>query len=281
MHVDGVFIDLQKAFDTIDHEILLKKLFHYGIRGSALSLFRSYLSGRQQFVSLNGSRSVNNLIRHGVPQGSVLGPFLFLIYINDLNCAINYSMVHHFADDTNLLHFSDSLKQMAKQMNLDLKLLCHWLNANKISLNASKTEYIVFKHARKPINYDFRLFINGKRLIPSDCIKHLGIKLDSDLSWKSQINDTVAKLKRANGALAKLRHFVPQNILVLVYYAIFHSHLQYCNQIWGQPNSLAIKRIAVLQNFAVRLMSFESRRTPSSRLYGNLALLKFSDVKFR
>ena len=124
------------------------------------------------------------------------------------NCAIHFSQVHHFADDTNLINFSGSLKQLAKRMNLDLKLLCHWLNANKISLNASKTEYVIFKHALKPMNFDFRLFINGKRLFPSNCIKYLGVLLDSDLSWKSQINNTVLKLKRANGALAKLRHFV-------------------------------------------------------------------------
>ncbi|XP_057308206.1 uncharacterized protein LOC130646085 [Hydractinia symbiolongicarpus] len=260
----GVFIDLQKAFDTVDHEILLTKLHHLGIRGNALSLFRSYLIGRQQFVSLNGARSANNLTKHGVTQGSVLGPLLFLIYINDLNCAINYSC--------------DSLKQLAKQMNLDLKLLCHWLNANKISLNASKTEYIIFKHAHKPLNYDFRLLINGKRLMPSDSIKYLGVLLDSDLSWKTQINNTVAKLKRANGALAKLCHFVFQNVLILVYYAIFHSHLQYCNQIWGQPNSLDVNRIAVLQNFAIRLMTFESRRASSSIIYGNLEILKFNDI---
>ena len=163
-------------------------------------------------------------------------------------------------------------------MNLDLKFLCHWLNANKISLNANKTEYILFKHARKPMNYDFRLFINGKRLIPSDCIKYLGVLLDYDLSWKSQINNVAAKLKRANGALAKLRHYVPKDVLILVYYAIFHSHLQYCNQIWGQPNTLAINRISILQNRAIRLMSFESKRASSSILYANLELLKFSDI---
>ena len=180
----GVFIDFQKAFDTVDHEILLKKLSHYGICGTALSLFRSYLTDRKQFVSLGGVSSAGKVVRHSVPQGSVLGPLLFLIYIKDLFKAILFSDVHHFADDTNLINISGSLKQLAKQMNLDIKFLNHWLNANKISLNASKTEYIIFKHARKPLNYDFRLFINEKRLLLSTSIKYLGVLLDSDLSWK-------------------------------------------------------------------------------------------------
>ena len=191
----------------------------------------------------------------------------FVIYINDLHNAIYFSNVNHFADDTNLLHFSDSLKQLAKQMNLDLKSLCHWLNANRISLNASKTEYVLFKSPRKPLNYDFRLSINGRRLLPSNSIKYLGVLLDSDLSWKSQINATAVKLKRANGALAKLRYFVPLNVLILAYYAIFHSHLQYCCQIWGQPNTLFIKRISVLQNNAMRLVSFKSPRESAGKLY--------------
>ena len=130
----GVFIDLQKAFDTVDHEILLKKLFLCGIRGTALSLFRSYLMDRQQFVSLGGVNSAGMVIRLGVPQGSVLGSLFCSIYINDLFNPILFSDVHHFADDTNLINISGSLKQLAKQMNLNLTFLNHWLNANRISL---------------------------------------------------------------------------------------------------------------------------------------------------
>ena len=100
----GIFVDLQKAFDTVNHDILLKKLDHYGIRGHPNAWFKSYLSNIQQFVSINGFQSKQNVIKHGVPQGSVLGPLLFLIYINDLHECIKYSTTHHFADDTNLLH---------------------------------------------------------------------------------------------------------------------------------------------------------------------------------
>ena len=128
-YVCGVLIDLQKAFDTVGHEILLKKLSHYGIRGTALSLFRSYLTDRKQFVSLGGINSASKVIEHRVPQGSVLGPLLFLLYTNDLFSAIRFSDTHHFADDTNLINISGSLKQLAKQMNL--RFPSQWLNAKQ------------------------------------------------------------------------------------------------------------------------------------------------------
>ena len=135
---------MQKAFDTVNHSILTDKLSHYGIRGTANNWFKSYLNNRYQFVSINGTESQPIPILHGVPQGSVLGPLLFLVYINDLHCAINYSSVYHFADDTNLLNISDSIKRTQKQVNLDLKSLYKWLLANKISLNCSKTELFIF-----------------------------------------------------------------------------------------------------------------------------------------
>ena len=157
----GVFIDLQKAFDTVDHKILLSELDHYGVRGVANNWFKSYLTNRRQLVVINGIKS-ELILKYGVPQGSVLGPLLFLIYINDLHKSIKFSRVRHFADDTNIVIDNSSPKQLQKQLNLDLKNLCNWLKANKISLNASKSEIIVFRHHNKKINYNLKIKIEEK-----------------------------------------------------------------------------------------------------------------------
>ena len=140
----GVFVDLKKAFDTVNHKILLDKLDYYGIRGVAKNWFESYLNNQKQFVILNGSDSSFKPVSTSVPQGSVLGPLLFLVYINDLHKCVKYSKVYHFADDTNMLQSDDLLKNVAKQMNFDLKNLSQWLKANKLSLNFTKTELIIF-----------------------------------------------------------------------------------------------------------------------------------------
>ena len=143
--VCGVFIDLEKAFDTVNHDILIKKLDFYGVRGISNQWFKSYLSNRQQRVKYKNTHSENLLITCGVPQGSILGPLLFLIYINDMNKAIQNSSTFHFADDTYLKFSCSCEKELRKTMNKDLQSLFTWLCANRLSLNVGKTEFIVFK----------------------------------------------------------------------------------------------------------------------------------------
>ena len=167
----GIFVDLQKAFDTVDHQILFPKLNHYGIRGVSNDWFNSYLSNRNQYVSINGYESGLAALNCGVLQESVLGPLLFLLYINDLNQAIKFCKVHHFADDTNLLCLSNSIKKLNKLVNADLKHLANWLNANKISLNVKKTEMVIFKSKHKKFEGDLKIELCGNRLYPTESVK--------------------------------------------------------------------------------------------------------------
>ena len=239
----GVFIGLQKAFDTVDHNILLKKLDHYGIRGDTNKWFKSYLSNRMQFVTINDINSDLQPMNFGVPQGSVLGPLLFLIYINDLHSTIKFSTTRHFADDTNLLIKNKSLKQLKKHLNFDLCKLVSWLKSNKISLNASKTEMLIFRHPNKIINYDLKIKMDGRRLYPSKYVKYLGILIDPHLNWSYNTELLAPKLNRAIGMLSKIRHFVSIENLRNIYFGIFSSLLMYGAQIWGQHHNKHLKRI--------------------------------------
>ena len=212
-------------------------------------------------------------VLYGVPQGSVLGPLLFLIYINDLNQAIKFCKVHHFADDTNLLHYIKSVAKLNKLVNLDMKNLTVWLNANKILLNVDKIELVIFKHQRKKLDTEIKL--DRKRLYPSQSVRYLGIKIDQNFNWKDHINIAI-KLNRDNALLFKIRNFVNITILKTIYFAIFDSHINYANLVWAQ-NSNAMSRILTLQKKAMTIISFQSRNCHSGPLFFKLKLLKFND----
>ena len=151
---------------------------HYGIRGQAVDWFRSFLSQRVQYTSVSGFDSEPNLVTHDVPQGSVLGPLLFIIFINDLHKSVKHIQILHFADDTNLKYSNKSMKKINKHINHYLSLVVQWLRSNKISLNADKTEIIIFRSKRKQITKYLNFQISGQKINISNKVKYLGIQTD-------------------------------------------------------------------------------------------------------
>ena len=194
----AVFLDLSKAFDTIKHETLLYKLDRYGIRGIANKWFKSYLDNRMQYLDFKGSKSDLANITCGVPQGSILGPILFLIYINDINASTKLNLLS-FADDTTVYTSSASVTTLIKKTNTELKLLYDWLCANKLSLNIKKTTFSLFWPKTQNIKIKNQsIQMNGISLLRSAENKHntkfLGVCLDESLSWKSHVKFLAGKL---------------------------------------------------------------------------------------
>ena len=225
----GVFIDLKKAFDTVNHEILLQKLEHYGIREEALSWFQSYLTNRKQYVYLNGTCSEMRSISCGVPQGSVLGPLLFLIYINDLSNISKKLKFYLFADDTNLFLESDDLSMLGRTMNKELEKLHEWLCINRLSLNISKTNFVIFCPENKP-KIPVTLLINKQAIDEERHVKYLGVLIDSQLTFKYHIEHLNKKVSREIGVLYKLRHMFIQKFCVMCTMPLF-THF-YCMVLW-------------------------------------------------
>ena len=221
------------------------------------SIAKSFLSNRSQFVSMNGFNSDHRNTECGVPHGSVLGPLLFLIFINDLNFAIRNSSTFHFADDTCFLNIKSTIKEINKYVNKDLRSLSKWLNAIKISLNFTKTEVLIFKHKGRVFDIDLRLKLCGKKLFTSKSVKYLGVILDECLQWNFHINQLCLKLNKANAMLCKIHHYVNETTLRSTDHAIFQSHLPYVCTAWGQ-NIKYNHRISILQRKTMRVIPWKS-----------------------
>ena len=235
---------------------------------------------KKQCVTIDGVTSEYKPIEHGVPQGSVLGPLLFLIYINDLNKCIRHSTVRHFADDTNLLYYTDKSKtrnrNLVRHLNTDLKSLNHWLLANKISLNATKTELIFFRKKNTPIP-NVKIKLNGVKLVGTNSVKYVGVIFDEYLEFKEHIDIMNAKLKNANNLIAISRHYTSRQLMIQIYYGQFHSHLTYGCQLWGQDTD-KVKKTITQQKKAMRLITFSHYHAETTQIFKELGILKLSDI---
>ena len=270
-----VFIDLKKAFDTVDHDILCEKLQIYGVQQRELFWFRSYLSNRKQFCRVNGVALDIQDVEVGVPQGSCLGPLLFLIYINDLPLAVQGSTVSMYADDTSLCHQALNMTQLNGAINNDLKQLDAWLQGNKLSLNVTKTHSMLIttkqkRNILKSTDQNLELSIRGKELDIVQKTKYLGVQIDCSLDWKEQIKAVSAKVSRAIGFLKHAKKFLPRVTLENLYTGIVEPHFRYCCSVWGCCDSREIKQLQKLQNRAARIVTNSSFDTPSRPLIERL-----------
>ena len=201
---------LKKAFDAVDHDILLRKFKYYGIRGVVNDWFSSYLKDRSQTTLVGNCISDKEETLCGVPQGFVIGPLIFLIYINDICNSSKVVNFFLFADDTNLLYANKSLKTLESVVNFGLREVCKWLNANKLTLNIKKSNFVIFQPLQTPMTYQstIKLFDNNSKkyilLESKDYIKYLGILIDCNLSWKQHINYIALKISKTVGIIAKL-----------------------------------------------------------------------------
>ena len=270
---------MEKAFDTVHHDILCDKIKSYGLRGNINNLLKSYLTNRKQYVSINGHDSAVRDVTCGVPQGSSLGPLLFLIYINDLRLCLSKTSCGHFADDTFIVFHSKKTKTIETIINTELKEIVKWLRLNKLSLNAAKTELIFFHSYKHPLNYDnISIKMNGIKLTPVDFIKYLGMYLDKFLDWNHHIEELKKKLSRANGILSKLRYNAPLDLCLQVYYAIFYSYLNIGCNVWSFTTEKNIEDIQKLQNKCVRIMTFAPFNSNTDQAFIDLSLLKVREV---
>ena len=274
----GIFIDFRKAFDTVNHEILLNKLYHYGIRGTAHDWFSSYLTGRQQYVEYNGHKSKTLNVSCGVPQGSNLGPLLFLLYINDLAFVSPKLFAVLFADDSNFFCTGKDLPSLINTVNNELKYVVEWLNANKMSLNVDKTHFMIFHSKGKKIHCDENVQIMGNIISKVETTKFLGVIIDSNLSWNQHIGYVSSKISKNIGIVRKARKIFSKETLLTLYYSFIYPYLNYCIHVWGSAVTTSLDRIIKLQKRIVRIICGVSRDAHTEPLFNELSVLNINKL---
>jgi hypothetical protein len=276
-HRAAVFVDLKKAFDTVSHKILLRKLELYGFDPISLQWFRNYLNERKQRVFVHGSTSKSLLIDCGVPQGSILGPLLFLIFINDLPDNTKF-LTSLFADDTTFQSSADSIDELETKIQFSLDEAADWFDSNQLTLHPNKTRYILFHSKGKSLN----ISLKGVKLTQVSntseelSFKFLGVHIDESLSWSSHVTHVKKKLSNIYFALCRYKNYFPAKLKINLYNALFKSYMEYCLPIWGEAKSVTV--IDKIQKRMVRALFYGKGFAHSEPILKKYGILKLKDL---
>ena len=273
----NVFIDYSKAFDTVNHDILIRKLDRYGVRGTALEFTKSYLNNRKQFVSINGAYSAELTTNISIPQGSVLGPLLYLVYVDEIQNLSQNFIVTSFADDCTLSFIDNSINNLVTTCNHDLNIFKSWSNANRLTINIEKTNCILISNILDSVPIGSIKLDNFELDFILDT-KYLGVIIDNQLKFDKHVNYICGKIAKSIGVLLRCKSYVPLSGLRCAYFSIIHPYILYCLPIFGAIYAVHLNPLKILQNRAIRIITGGGYYDNLNRLFKTASILRIDDL---